>query len=255
MNQVRQDENKETKQYQTKKGEKSQCPMRSGSRIPTVEEVTENQYIYRYNHELGREKGLLEGDCLNDQYLCLQAVYRANLDAYLMERLDIRALDEELKSSGLGFVSHKPGDQNLYEAESAMGLEFIYLRNNLYIEYLSEDQLSLLKCCLETGKSPVTDGIKDMVKATYQEIIRVRDPGDWKSGSSFLYPEAQGRKPAIPSHALVLGIGNDAEYDAAGRLIPDPGRRAKYEYLDRIKEEKEREYSRILGTEVYILVE
>lgn len=227
----------------------------SAIRIPTVKEVSDNSYIYRYNHDLGRAKGLLSKDCLNDRYLRLQAVYRANLDAYLREVLDIEALDEELRNSRLGFVSHKSGKQNLYERGSAMGLEFIYLRNNLYIEYLDEEQLSLLERRLETGKHPVTDEIKAMVTETFREIIRVRDPRDWEDRSSFLYPGVQGQKPMIPNHALVLGIANDMEYDASGRLAPDAFRKEKYEFLDRIKKEKEREYSRITGVKVYILIE
>lgn len=227
----------------------------SAIRIPTVKEVSDNPYIYRYNHDLGRAKGLLSKDCLNDRYLRLQAVYRANLDAYLREVLDIETLDEELRNSRLGFVSHKSGKQNLYERGSAMGLEFIYLRNNLYIEYLDEEQLSLLERRLETGKHPVTDEIKAMVTETFREIIRVRDPRDWEDRSSFLYPGVQGQKPMIPNHALVLGIANDMEYDASGRLAPDAFRNEKYEFLDRIKKEKEREYSRITGVKVYILIE
>ena len=227
----------------------------SAIRIPTVKEVSDNSYIYRYNHDLGRAKGLLSKDCLNDRYLRLQAVYRANLDAYLREVLDIETLDEELRNSRLGFVSHKSGKQNLYERGSAMGLEFIYLRNNLYIEYLDEEQLSLLERRLETGKHPVTDEIKAMVTETFREIIRVRDPRDWEDRSSFLYPGVQGQKPMIPNHALVLGIANDMEYDASGRLAPDAFRKEKYEFLDRIKKEKEREYSRITGVKVYILIE
>ncbi len=227
----------------------------SAIRIPTVKEVSDNPYIYRYNHDLGRAKGLLSKDCLNDRYLRLQAVYRANLDAYLREVLDIETLDEELRNSRLGFVSHKSGKQNLYERGSAMGLEFIYLRNNLYIEYLDEEQLCLLERRQETGKHPVTDEIKAMVTETFREIIRVRDPRDWEDRSSFLYPGVQGQKPMIPNHALVLGIANDMEYDASGRLAPDAFRNEKYEFLDRIKKEKEREYSRITGVKVYILIE
>ena len=169
--------------------------------------------------------------------------------------LDIETLDEELRNSRLGFVSHKSGKQNLYERGSTMGLEFIYLRNNLYIEYLDEEQLSLLERRLETGKHPVTDEIKAMVTETFREIIRVRDPWDWEDRSSFLYPGVQGQKPMIPNHALVLGIANDMEYDASGRLAPDAFRKEKYEFLDRIKKEKEREYSRITGVKVYILIE
>ena len=122
-------------------------------KIPSLKEVSDNPYIYRYNHELCEAKGLSKGDRLSRYYLCMQAVYRANLDAYLLEILDLGALDDELKNSGLGFVSKKPADKNLYERESTMGLEFIYLRNNLYIEYLEKDQLKLLETQLKEAAS------------------------------------------------------------------------------------------------------
>lgn len=213
------------------------------------------EYMERYNYELGKEKGLLEEERLSRYYLELQSVYRANLDAYLMEMLDVEDLDKELVNSSLGFVCHAAEDQNPYEKESTMGLTHIYQRNNLYIEYLSEEQLSILRQSSESGKALVTNEVKDMVKHTFREVVRVRNPGDWEDKSEFLYPEAVGRKPKIPNHALVLEITNSVEYDSLGKLLPDRYRREKYEYLERIKKEKEKEYSQILGTEVYILIE
>lgn len=254
MDKERQNRNRETERYHAEKeGERHHLPG-SGLWVPTVEEVSENPYIYRYNHELGKEKGLLDEDGLNQRYLCMQAVYRANLDAYLLERLDVRDLDEELMNSGLGFASRKGGDQNLYEKESTMGLTFIYLRNNLYIEYLGKDQLDLLAHAVEEGV-PVTDEMKSMVEDTYREVIRVRNPRDWEDDSRFFYPKAGGSRPEISSYALVLGMANALKYDASGRLLPDAHRTDQYEYLERIKKEKEKEYSEILGTEVFILIE
>ena len=73
-----------------------------GGKVPTVAEVSKNPYIYRYNHELCKEKGLTEStDYLSSRYLYMQAVYRANLDAYLLKTLDIGKLDEELGNGGL----------------------------------------------------------------------------------------------------------------------------------------------------------
>lgn len=224
--------------------------------VPTLEEVSENPYIYRYNHELCKEKGLMgEGGRLSRHYLCMQAVYRANLDAYLLDVLDLRRLDEELKDSSLGFACPEPEHQNLYKKESTMDLKYICLRNNLYIEYLDKDQLSLLKRQLESGREAVSDEIQKMVKETYREVLRVRKPGDWNDTEGFLYAQAQGRKPEIPNQALVLEIANAMVYDAAGNLLSDDHMKEKCEYLDRVKLEKEKEYSEILGTEVYILVE
>lgn len=168
-------------------------------KIPSVEAAENNQYIYCYNHELCQDKGLIDGDSLSRYYLCMQAVYRANLDAYLLEILDLGVLDEELKNSSLGFVSKKPANKNLYERESTMGLEFIYLRNNLYIEYLEKDQLKLLETQLKEGTAAVTDELKRMAGETCKEVIRVRNPGNREDQGSFLYSEAQGLRGAAMS--------------------------------------------------------
>ncbi len=224
-------------------------------RIPSVEEVSENPYIYRYNHELCKEKGLLKDGRLSHRYLCMQAVYRANLDAYLLKKLDIRQLDEELRSSGLGFAGPEPENRNLYERESAMDLEYICLRNNLYIEYLGKEQLNLLERQLETGGEAVTHELQSMTEETYREVIRVRNPKDRGEAGEFFYAGTKGKRPEIPSGALVLEIANAMEYDEAGNLLRDEHMREKYEYLEKVRLRKEKEYSEILGTEVYILVE
>ena len=158
-----------------------------------------------------------------------------------MNVLDLEDSDEEIADSSLDFVSRRAEEKNLYEKESTMGLAYIYQRNNLYIEYLSEEQLSLLRQSLESGRSLITDEIQKMVWETFREVIRVRKPEDWEDETRFLYPETEGRKPKIPNQALVLGISNAMEYGTSGELLPDRYRREKYEYLDRIKKEKEKE--------------
>lgn len=227
-----------------------------GLNVPTVDQVSENPYIYRYNHGLCREKGLTkEEGRLGKHYLSMQAVYRANLDTYLLKMLDIKELDEELKGSGLGFARPKPEERNLYERCSSMGLDYIFLRNNLYIEYLEKEQLDMLERQLKTGKEAVTDEILEMVKGTYKEVIRVRNPEHWEGKEHFLYAAAQGRKPEIPDNALVLQISNAMEYDASGNLLEEGHMREKCGYLEKAKARKEREYSRILGIPVYIFLE
>lgn len=224
--------------------------------VPTAGEVSENPYIYRYNHGLCREKGLIAGDGrLSSRYLYLQAAYRANLDAYLLKALDIKKLDEELKSSSLGFKCPKNEGRNLYERGSAMGLAYICLRNNLYIENLEKSQLDILERHLKTGKEAVADEILEMVKESYKEVIRVRNPGNWEGEEHFLYAAAQGRKPEIPDDALVLEISDSTEYDASGNLLEECRMGEKYRYLEQVKATKEKEYAGILGIPVYILLE
>lgn len=253
----------------------SHYPVARQLKVPAREEVSRNNYIYRYNHERMKEKGLIPKrtesvgtsgaytlecpedaarEMLSEKYLCLQALYRANLDAYISETLDLESLDTLLKNSELGFRSSKPGEKNLYERESTMGFEFLYLRNNLYIENLDREQLRRLEEHLKTGDAAVTDEMKTMAAETCREVIRVREPGNWDDTDSFLYPAELGTEPEIPRQALVLAITNNAEYDEAGNFLPGDNMRQKYEYLEKIKAEKEKEYTRILGMCVYIFI-
>lgn len=108
---------------------------------------------------------------------------------------------------------------------------------------------------LRAGRPLVTDELQAMAEKTFQEVIRVRNREKWEDKSNFLYPELEGRKPRIPNQALVLKISNDMEYDRSGNLLRDERMKEKCECLDHIKEEKEKEYSEILGIEVYILLD
>ncbi len=255
---AKKEENAETMEYMENI---SRFPAAEQLQVPEQEEVLRNEYIYRYNHERMKEKGLTEvgqgedaDGAPGEKYLYLQALYRANLDAYISETLDLKALDACLKNSSLGFVSTKPEEKNLYERESTMGLEFIYIRNNLYIENLRMEQIRLLEEHLKTGEEAVTGEITAMVSETFQEVIKVREPGNWDNTGSFLYPAGRGEEPKIPNQALVLAIPNHEKYDEAGNFLPEDNMKQRQEYLERLKAEKEKEYTQILGACVYIVI-
>lgn len=232
----------------------SQYVLAGKLKIPSWEDYRKSGQICRYNHGLMREKGLEKGGAPGDYYLYLQAVYRENLEAYLLEALDIEALDERMRDSGMGFESSRDEEKDLYEKGSSMGLAYLYLKNNLYIEYLDESQLGLLDRQLKTQKTAVTDELKKMAKDTFRDVIRVRDPENWEDRRGFLYPPAKGRMPEIPSQALVLAITDHIRYDGEGNFQPGDHRKERRAYLGRIKESKEREYAQILGCQVYILI-
>lgn len=223
-------------------------------KVPTPEEAAEDAYAYRYNCGKMKEKGLGDSDGPGEYYLYLQAVYRANLDAYLLEETDIKELDGKLRNSGLGFESRRPEKRNLYERESTMGLGLIYLRNHLYIENLNKRELALLDNQLKNGDTPVTEELKEMVKRTCPSVVRVRNLQSGEDNRRFFYADSPGREPEIPNRALVLAMTNDVRYDASGKLIPGDPVNERCEYLDKVKKEKEREYSEILGIPVYILL-
>ena len=62
------------------------------------------------------------------------------------------------------------------------------------------------------------------------------------------------KKTGDSQSGAVLEIANVMEYDASGNLLLNEHMTEKCEYLDKVKGEKEKEYSDILGMEVYILL-
>ena len=200
-----------------------------------------------------KEKGLTKTDEFNEKYLYLQALYRANLESYLLEVLDLQETDEFLKSSELEFVTKKEEEKDVYERYSTMDLTFIYLRNNLHIEYLTKEEIALLEKHLMEGKEVIDEEVKEMVKETYPIIIKVRSPWyDYQEDLEFRASYSQGEEPDIPNTALVIAIDNCFRYDENDNVYPKDNFVGKMECVKKIKLEKEKKYSEILNIPVYI---
>jgi hypothetical protein len=93
---------------------------------------------------LAREKGLIgERNLVTGNYLTLQAIYKKAFYEYLSETIDFKKY-EDMISGGELRIHSKTRDANAYQRFGSYGNEFLFLRNQFYIEQLSaEDLLSL----------------------------------------------------------------------------------------------------------------
>ncbi len=124
-----------------------------------------------------RGVGLADGWGLNRDYALVQNMYRAILVPRLVRSLGLAEFDQELADFGIPAVTD-PDKQpfDLY-AQQAVGVNLTYLtiRNNLYIERLSRDQIKLF---LDHANDPgfATDPeLTQIVLDTYPRIIRLID--------------------------------------------------------------------------------
>ena len=96
-------------------------------------------------YELLSQKGLGGGKQPNQRYFTLINKYKGFFELYLKETLPLELIDQNARESELGFKPIKEEDMDFYQRTSGMGLTYLYLRNNLYIEKLSASNLQLLE--------------------------------------------------------------------------------------------------------------
>lgn len=162
--------------------------------IMITKENIEFEYPQIRNNDLLVEKGFKIDDD-NSEYFKLLNNYKKLFESYLKDKLPLQLIDDNMKSSDLKFVPVKEEDMDFYQISSTMGLNYIYLRNNLYIENLSKEDLEIFYT-LET----FDDKAKEFIKRTYLTVI---NPYDEKR---IIFYGPENSKHLCDSTDVVLGI-------------------------------------------------
>ncbi|WP_428047903.1 hypothetical protein [Candidatus Proelusimicrobium excrementi] len=164
--------------------------------IMITKENIEYEYPQERNNDLLVEKGFKIDD-ENNEYFKLLNNYKKLFESYLKEKLPLELIDDNMKSSDLKFVQIKEEDMDFYQISSTMGLDYIYLRNNLYIEKLSKEDLEFL-----SKKDNLDDEAREFIKRTYLTVI---NPYENDEKRIVFYGPENG-KHLCDSTDVVLGI-------------------------------------------------
>ena len=158
------------------------------------------QYPIIDNSELMLKKGF-DND---NKYFELLNLYKSFFETYLKEKLPLQLIDDNMKESELKFEPIKEEDMDFYQITSTMGLSYIYLRNNLYIEKLSEEDIKFLESHKEYN-----DEVKEFIARTYVSVINPYN--DDENLIIFYGPESS--KHLCNSKDVVLGIRYNEFYE------------------------------------------
>lgn len=160
----------------------------------------EKQFPFILNQKLMQEKGLwIEKP--SRRYFNLTNKYKRLLECSLIKCLPLEQIDSNMEKSDLGFVPVETPAMDFYQATSGMGLNYIYLRNNIYIEKLSEKDLVLL----ESLNSEEDE--EQFVKRTLKDVIY---PYTVEKQVLFYGPE--NRNYLVDSASIIIGIRHN-EFD------------------------------------------
>lgn len=182
------------------------------------------------NKELALKKALIFNND-NKIYKTLEEIYKYLFEVYIMSKINLKLYDEEIKNSGYYFGKTNLKDKQMISGlKEYLGLDYICVLNNFFIEKLEKEDIELLKKCLMQQKLEVTNELLMMVQRTYKDIIK----------KNYLKGEYTDKKykvcygVAIPSNfanndALVLKI----YYSKNTKQLNDE------EFIDNIKKQKE----------------
>ena len=176
-----------------------------------------------YSIEMAEEKGLAADGLFNERFFTLQALYRNVLEAEIISKYDLRLYDDAIGDSSFQFRAEQPERMSFYQKYSTLDTRYIYLRNNIHIERLSEEQLALLDDYLLTGGDTTKKQLEALIAETYRMVLMV-DP----SGGNFLVGYAGGGGITAPNVSIVFEISfSGFDYDAGDG----------YDYIDSITED------------------
>lgn len=201
-----------------------------------------------YDLQMAIEKGLADKEIYDGDYLEVQAAYMSLLNYYLCENAGLNDYQNDLDTSDFKFPA---GEQDVYMKAGSFGRSNIYIRNNIYIERLSSDDLLLLMSNMKNGEVAVNDDLIQMVAGTMQEVISVKyDDTDTKFDA--VYNIGAFQMDTAPNDALVIAVSYEPEYDEDGNIVNRDTEEEKLNFMASFKEKIETEMSEKLGFTVCV---
>ncbi|MDR1299901.1 MAG: hypothetical protein LBJ84_06620 [Oscillospiraceae bacterium] len=212
--------------------------------VPTAEESLAFA-PQSFDYPLAMQNGLISGGALGEEYLSLQAEYKAAFYAYLDKAADISQYDGALSGSSYNFSAVSPDEQSVYQKYGSYGNKYVFLRNNFHIERLGADDLDALK----TGGD-----LSGVIERTYKDVITVRYEDSADDFMAIYEFGAMSGASEAPNNALVIGIAYSWEFDDSGKLVSLDDEKAKEAEVYELKLKMENDISTFLGIPATVFV-
>lgn len=213
------------------------------------------EMLDEFDYDVFTSKGLYENDELTDRYYTLVKNYKILLDKYLMNKLPLKDMDNEIINSGLSFIPVEKEKMDFYQKFSAMKLKYLYLRNNLYVYKLSNGEIDTLVNLSNNQLAKPSAKLMELIEDTYRMVIDAKPYGD---DVSDVYMKCYGIDDNdywLKSDELVIGLRYD-EFADNGLGDGDEwvdNYNKQLEFLGNLMNNIENKCSDILGFKVNIL--
>ncbi|MDD6327635.1 MAG: hypothetical protein Q4D54_02940 [Eubacteriales bacterium] len=138
---------------------------------------------------------------LSERYCELQAKYKKLVCDWLMSKVDFVAIENSYFDNGWLGMPVDDEKKTIYQYFCDLNTNYLYLRNNYYIEKLSDDELTVLCDYVNAPDNRMcyTQALQ-MVQETFARVIAENDNSNTKE----LFKETLDEVIFCPSNALVF---------------------------------------------------
>lgn len=159
-----------------------------------------------------------------DNYLKLYEIYSNLLVQYFIKHYELKKYDDMLFGNSRKFEKVKEEDMDLYQYLSSEYLNYIYLRNNIYIERLSNEEMLFLS---KITDYTLNEENEKFIENTYSKLIV---ESDLENSNSMFGPD--NSRFIKKSDSVVFGIRynrfNLKENEEEQKWLKDDDRRENY---------------------------
>lgn len=175
--------------------------------------------------------------------------YMELLGIYLKEQLELEHYDKAVED--LGCLPLDKEKQSDAQKRGNMGLTFLYLRNDLHLERLTEEDVKVLKDSLGKEEGEERDKAMEVVVRTFPVCtMPVLAQDDEEKNFTYVYDntvEAQSGARNVTIDSLVIQIATQSDYDDEGEYVDPEKEQHKREELYKLAEQMEYETEGLLG--------
>lgn len=180
----------------------------------------------------------------------LNLKYRKIFNNYIINQLELKKYDRSILESELRFKKISKEKMDMYQLLSENELNFLYIRNDIYIENLNPDEINTLKK-IEYG-SFLSEDIMEYVEKTFSKVI-IHEKEDEEIGQiKFFGPYTS--KYMAPNNSIVIGIRYNDYYtngldDKNWSIL----REKQLDFLDDLKNRIINEQKNKIKNEIFII--
>lgn len=105
-----------------------------------------------------------------ENYLKLYQCYSNFLYQYMMKKLELKKYDDMILESDNNFKSVSVENMDLYQYLGNKYLKYFYIRNNLYIERLNNDEKNYLQMKMNMNPDGYDERVETFIEKTYSKV-------------------------------------------------------------------------------------
>ena len=140
-----------------------------------------------------------------DAFLTITSAYRYMLIQYLIDKLNLKAIDDLIKQSELEFLPVSNENMDVYQSFNCEELTYLYLRNNVKIINLSKEERNEFYNIIEKTDFKYNEKMAQYIEKTYRKVIHE----NIKTSPCLINFGPISQTFMVPNDSLVIGMRYD----------------------------------------------